>query len=47
VVLLHDGTWRADATGQPPLLTVLPALLARLRAQGLRCVPLPGPAGGP
>ncbi|MDB5368469.1 MAG: Polysaccharide deacetylase [Roseomonas sp.] len=47
VVLLHDGTWRANATGQPPLLTVLPALLARLRAQGLRCVPLPGPAGGP
>lgn len=43
VVLLHDGTWRADASGQPPLLRVLPALLARLRQQGLRGVPLPAP----
>jgi peptidoglycan/xylan/chitin deacetylase (PgdA/CDA1 family) len=43
VVLLHDGTWRADANGQPPLLRVLPALLARLRQQGLRPVCLPPP----
>jgi peptidoglycan/xylan/chitin deacetylase (PgdA/CDA1 family) len=43
VVLLHDGTWRADAIGQPPLLRVLPELLARLRQQGLRAVPLPAP----
>ncbi|MBC9180126.1 polysaccharide deacetylase family protein [Pseudoroseomonas ludipueritiae] len=43
VVLLHDGTWRADATGQPPLLRVLPSLLERLRREGLRAVPLPPP----
>jgi peptidoglycan/xylan/chitin deacetylase (PgdA/CDA1 family) len=43
VVLLHDGTWRADASGQPPLLRVLPSLLERLRRQGLRAVPLPPP----
>jgi peptidoglycan/xylan/chitin deacetylase (PgdA/CDA1 family) len=44
VVLLHDGTWRTDATGRPPLLTVLPELLAGLRSNGLRAVPLPDPA---
>jgi len=43
VLLLHDGTWRPDPGGRPPLLTVLPALLQRLRAQGLRAVPLPDP----
>ena len=43
VVLLHDGTWRADAIGQPPLLRVLPRLLERLRRDGLRAVPLPPP----
>jgi peptidoglycan/xylan/chitin deacetylase (PgdA/CDA1 family) len=43
VVLLHDGTWRRDADGQPPLLQVLPALLAQLQARGLRAVALPQP----
>ena len=43
VVLLHDGTWRAGADGQPPLLRVLPALLQRLRERGLRPVALPPP----
>jgi peptidoglycan/xylan/chitin deacetylase (PgdA/CDA1 family) len=46
VLLLHDGTWRPDAQGSPPLLTVLPKLLQRLRAQGLRVVPLPDPPSG-
>lgn len=46
VLLLHDGTWCPDAQGHPPLLTVLPALLHRLRAQGLRAVPLPDPPSG-
>jgi len=46
VLLLHDGAWRPDAQGQPPLLSVLPVLLKRLRAQGLQAVPLPDPPTG-
>jgi peptidoglycan/xylan/chitin deacetylase (PgdA/CDA1 family) len=43
VLLLHDGTWRADAAGRPPVLAVLPGLLAQLRERHLRAVPLPDP----
>ncbi|EHM01894.1 polysaccharide deacetylase [Acetobacteraceae bacterium AT-5844] len=42
VLLLHDGTWRPRG-GRPPLLTVLPRLLAQLREQALEAVPLPDP----
>lgn len=40
ILLLHDGNARRTAAGQPVLLQVLPALLARCRAQGLRPVTL-------
>lgn len=43
VLLLHDGTWRPGADGQPPLRHVLPVLLRQLAAAGLRGVPLPPP----
>lgn len=40
VLLLHDGNAARTAQGQPVVLAVLPPLLAALRAQGLRSVPL-------
>jgi hypothetical protein len=39
--LLHDGNAARTAEGQPVLLEVLPLLLERLRADGLRAVTLP------
>ncbi|MBI3370091.1 MAG: polysaccharide deacetylase family protein, partial [Burkholderiales bacterium] len=36
ILLLHDGHARRTASGQPVLLDVLPPLLARWRAAGLR-----------
>ena len=35
ILLLHDGHARRNASGQPVVLAVLPALLARLREAGL------------
>lgn len=40
ILLLHDGHAARSAQGQPVVLEVLPALLARLRAAGLRGVTL-------
>ena len=40
VLLMHDGHAARTADGQPVVLVVLPRLLAALKAQGLRCVPL-------
>jgi peptidoglycan/xylan/chitin deacetylase (PgdA/CDA1 family) len=40
VLLLHDGASAIGADGTPVVLTVLPALLATLTAQGLRAVTL-------
>ncbi len=40
VLLLHDGHAAHTTSGQPVVLAVLPRLLAELRAQGLRSVPL-------
>ncbi|UFN47992.1 polysaccharide deacetylase family protein [Roseomonas sp. OT10] len=47
ILLLHDGTWRKDAAGQPVILTVLPRLLAALDAAGLRGVSLTRALAGP
>ncbi|VWX63150.1 Peptidoglycan-N-acetylglucosamine deacetylase [Burkholderiales bacterium 8X] len=41
ILLLHDGNAARTAAGQPVLLEVLPPLVARLRAAGLRPVTLP------
>lgn len=41
ILLLHDGNSARSASGQPVVLEVLPRLLARLQAQGLRSVTLP------
>jgi len=41
ILLLHDGNAARSAQGQPVVLDVLPALLARLSSQGLRSVTLP------
>jgi peptidoglycan/xylan/chitin deacetylase (PgdA/CDA1 family) len=41
IVLLHDGNAARDAQGRPVILSVLPPLLDRMRAQGLRPVTLP------
>jgi peptidoglycan/xylan/chitin deacetylase (PgdA/CDA1 family) len=41
LLLLHDGRWARGATGSPLVLEVLPALLARMAAAGLRGVSLP------
>lgn len=40
ILLLHDGHVRRAASGEPVVLQVLPALLARCRAAGLRPVRL-------
>ncbi|MGJ7567415.1 polysaccharide deacetylase family protein [Variovorax sp. GB1R11] len=40
ILLLHDGNAARTAEGQPVLLEVLPLLLERLRADGLRAVTL-------
>ncbi len=40
ILLLHDGHARRSAAGRPLLLEVLPPLLARCRAAGLRAVTL-------
>lgn len=41
VLLLHDGGRKRTATGEPVVLAVLPALLEKLAAAGLKSVPLP------
>ncbi|WP_295986074.1 polysaccharide deacetylase family protein [uncultured Variovorax sp.] len=41
ILLLHDGNAARTTAGQPVLLEVLPLLLERLRADGLRSVTLP------
>lgn len=41
ILLLHDGNAARDAAGRPVILTVLPALLERVRRAGLRPVTLP------
>jgi peptidoglycan/xylan/chitin deacetylase (PgdA/CDA1 family) len=41
ILLLHDGHAAHAANGRAVLLEVLPPLLARLRAEGLRAVTLP------
>lgn len=41
ILLLHDGNAARSPQGRPVVLEVLPQLLARLRAQGLRSVTLP------
>lgn len=41
ILLLHDGSSALTAAGQPVVLAVLPRLLERLAAQGLRSVSLP------
>lgn len=41
IVLLHDGNAARTEAGQPVVLEVLPALLAAIRAAGLRSVTLP------
>jgi len=41
ILLLHDGNAARTAAGRPVLLDVLPALLDRLRADGLKSVTLP------
>ncbi|CAD5372050.1 Polysaccharide deacetylase family protein [Rubrivivax sp. A210] len=40
ILLLHDGNARRGASGRPLLLDVLPPLVARCRAAGLRLVTL-------
>lgn len=40
ILLLHDGHSRRDQHGQPVILSVLPRLLADLRAAGLQPLPL-------
>jgi peptidoglycan-N-acetylglucosamine deacetylase len=41
ILLLHDGNAARTAGGRPVVLEVLPLLLERLRADGLRAVTLP------
>ena len=41
ILLLHDGNAARTAQGEPVVLAVLPALLARFKEQGLRSVALP------
>jgi peptidoglycan/xylan/chitin deacetylase (PgdA/CDA1 family) len=41
ILLLHDGNAARTPQGRPVVLEVLPPLLARLRADGLRAVTLP------
>ena len=41
IVLLHDGNAARTSNGRPVVLDVLPALLARFRADGLCAVTLP------
>nr|WP_231972974.1 polysaccharide deacetylase family protein [Variovorax sp. HW608] len=41
ILLLHDGHAARTPQGQPVILEVLPELLARLQADGLRAVTLP------
>lgn len=41
ILLLHDGHAARTAQGQPVILDVLPRLLSRLQADGLRAVTLP------
>lgn len=45
ILLLHDGHAARGATGTPVVLEVLPALLERLRAAGLKPVTLPAAFG--
>lgn len=45
VLLLHDGGRARTRDGEPVVLAVLPALLERLAAAGLKPVPLPDACG--
>ncbi len=45
VLLLHDGGSKRTRQGQPVVLAVLPALLDRIAASGLRSVPLAAALG--
>lgn len=47
ILLLHDGHAALAPTGRPVILEVLPALLQRLHAAGLRTVCLPAGTGQP
>lgn len=47
ILLLHDAHAARAADGRPVILAVLPELLARLRADGLRPVTLPEALGAP
>lgn len=46
ILLLHDGASARTGTGEPVVLAVLPALLARLEREGLRSVSLPAACDG-
>jgi peptidoglycan/xylan/chitin deacetylase (PgdA/CDA1 family) len=46
VLLLHDGARARTSEGQPVVLAVLPVLLERLAAAGLKSVSLPVGCGG-
>jgi peptidoglycan/xylan/chitin deacetylase (PgdA/CDA1 family) len=46
VLLLHDSGRKLTRDGEPVVLAVLPALLERLAAAGLRSVSLPAACGG-
>jgi peptidoglycan-N-acetylglucosamine deacetylase len=46
ILLLHDGHAARTNAGSPVVLSVLPALLARIAAAGLRCVTLPQAGAG-
>ncbi|HEV8518454.1 MAG TPA: hypothetical protein VGQ54_07755, partial [Burkholderiales bacterium] len=41
VLLLHDGAYARTDAGEPVVLAVLPALLEKLAALGLKSVSLP------
>jgi peptidoglycan-N-acetylglucosamine deacetylase len=47
ILLLHDGHAARTHAGSPVVLDVLPALLDRIAAAGLRCVTLPQACGQP
>jgi peptidoglycan/xylan/chitin deacetylase (PgdA/CDA1 family) len=46
VLLLHDGARARTRAGEPVVLAVLPRLLERIAAAGLKSVPLPVACGG-
>ena len=46
ILLMHDGAFARTSDGEPVVLAVLPALLERLAAAGLKSVPLPAACNG-